>query len=134
MIVGVLKEDLPETRVSLLAEGAAQLIKKNIKVWIEAGAGQHAYCSDHDYVASGAEIKTVLYPKCCFAKNCKKCLSLKLFLPFKSEICEFKFKFKFLKFCLFLRLMLNRCKMNAVLIKMRIVRIVLYVILFFIFF
>ncbi len=59
MIVGVLKEGLPETRVSLLAEGAAQLIKKNIKVWIEAGAGQHAYCSDHDYVASGAEIKTV---------------------------------------------------------------------------
>ena len=58
MIVGVLKEGLPETRVSLLAEGASQLIKKNIKVWIEAGAGQQAYCSDHDYVAAGAEIKT----------------------------------------------------------------------------
>jgi hypothetical protein len=35
MIVGVLKEVAPETRVSLIADGAAQLIKKNIQVWIE---------------------------------------------------------------------------------------------------
>ena len=58
MIVGVLKEVLPETRVSLLAEGASQLIKKNIKVWIESGAGLNAFCSDDDYLAVGAEIKT----------------------------------------------------------------------------
>ena len=58
MIVGVLKEVSPETRVSLLAEGAAQLIKKNIKVWVESGAGLSAYCSDNDYLAVGAEIKT----------------------------------------------------------------------------
>ena len=43
MIVGVLKEVAPETRVSLIAEGAAQLIKKNIQVWIEAGAGSSAF-------------------------------------------------------------------------------------------
>lgn len=58
MIVGVLKEFFPETRVSLLAEGAAQLIKKNIQVWIESGSGLNAFCSDADYLAVGAEIKT----------------------------------------------------------------------------
>jgi NAD(P) transhydrogenase subunit alpha len=58
MIVGVLKEAAPETRVSLIAEGAAQLIKKNIKVWIEGGAGMNAFCSDEDYLAAGAEIKS----------------------------------------------------------------------------
>jgi NAD(P) transhydrogenase subunit alpha len=58
MIVGVLKEVAPETRVSLIADGAAQLIKKNIQVWIESGAGQNAFCSDDDYRAVGAEIKS----------------------------------------------------------------------------
>jgi NAD(P) transhydrogenase subunit alpha len=58
MIVGVLKEVAPETRVSLIAEGAAQLIKKNIQVWIESGAGSNAFCSDDDYRAIGAEIKS----------------------------------------------------------------------------
>ena len=58
MIVGVLKEFSPETRVSLLAEGALQLIKKNIQVWVEAGAGLNAFCSDQDYVSAGAEIKS----------------------------------------------------------------------------
>lgn len=58
MIVGVLKEAAPETRVSLIAEGAAQLIKKNCSVWIESGAGMNAFCSDDDYRAVGAEIKS----------------------------------------------------------------------------
>jgi H+-translocating NAD(P) transhydrogenase subunit alpha len=58
MIVGVLKEAAPETRVSLIAEGAAQLIKKNIQVWIESGAGLNAFCSDEDYQAAGAVIKS----------------------------------------------------------------------------
>lgn len=58
MIVGVLKESSPETRVSLIAEGAAQLIKKNISVWVESGAGLEAFCSDEDYRSSGAEIKS----------------------------------------------------------------------------
>ncbi len=58
MIVGVLKEAAPETRVSLIADGAAQLIKKNISVWIESGAGLNAFCSDDEYRAAGAEIKS----------------------------------------------------------------------------
>lgn len=56
MIVGVLKENAPETRVSLIAEGAAQLIKKNITVWVESGAGHNAFCADEDYIQVGAEI------------------------------------------------------------------------------
>ncbi len=58
MIVGVLKEAAPETRVSLIAEGAAQLIKKNTTVWIESGAGLNAFCSDDDYRSAGAAIKS----------------------------------------------------------------------------
>jgi NAD(P) transhydrogenase subunit alpha len=58
MIVAVLKEFSPETRVSLIAEGALQLIKKNIQVWVEAGAGLNAFCSDQDYILVGAEIKS----------------------------------------------------------------------------
>jgi len=58
MIVAVLKEFSPETRVSLIAEGALQLIKKNIQVWVEAGAGLNAFCSDQDYISVGAEIKS----------------------------------------------------------------------------
>lgn len=58
MVVGVLKEASPETRVSLIAEGVAQLTKKQIKVWVESGAGLNAYCSDDDYRTAGAEIKS----------------------------------------------------------------------------
>lgn len=58
MIVGVLKEISPETRVSLIAEGVAQLTKKNIPVWVESGAGLNAFCSDDDYRSAGAEIKS----------------------------------------------------------------------------
>ncbi len=58
MIVGVLKEVSPETRVSLIADGVTQLVKKNITVWIEKGAGENAFCSDEDYAVAGAEIKS----------------------------------------------------------------------------
>ena len=58
MIVGVLKELAPETRVSLIAEGAAQLIKKGVQVWVESGAGMSAFCSDDDYRAAGADVKS----------------------------------------------------------------------------
>lgn len=58
MIIGVLKESVPETRVSLIADGVSQLIKKKLSVWVESGAGAQAYCSDEDYRSAGAEIKT----------------------------------------------------------------------------
>ena len=58
MVIGVLKEASPETRVSLIAEGVAQLTKKQLTVWVESGAGLNAFCSDDDYRAAGAEIKS----------------------------------------------------------------------------
>jgi len=58
MIVGVLKEPAFESRVSLLAEGAAVLVKKKIEVWVEAGAGSRAYCGDDDYNKAGAFLRS----------------------------------------------------------------------------
>ena len=48
MIVGILKEPLSETRVSLLPEAVAQLVKKGIVVVVESGAGLKAAASDSD--------------------------------------------------------------------------------------
>jgi NAD(P) transhydrogenase subunit alpha len=58
MIVGVLKEPSFESRVSLLAEGAAVLVKKRIEVWVEPGAGLKASCSDEDYGKLGVRISS----------------------------------------------------------------------------
>src|SRR5688500_1052007 len=57
MIVGVLKEPSFESRVSLLAETAAALVKKGVVVWVEAGAGTAASCSDEEYSKTGSLIK-----------------------------------------------------------------------------
>ncbi len=56
MIIGVLKEPSPETRVSILAETAAALVKKGIEVWVEDTAGDTAFCSNADYQHAGAGI------------------------------------------------------------------------------
>ena len=58
MTIGVLKEPNSETRVSVLAEMVTALVKKNITVLVEPGAGDNAFCSDTDYEAAGAHIKT----------------------------------------------------------------------------
>jgi NAD(P) transhydrogenase subunit alpha len=57
MIIGVLKERAPETRVSLVPEIVSALVKMNITVWVEAGAGSKSYYNDSSYVAAGALIK-----------------------------------------------------------------------------
>ena len=57
MTIGLLKEPAHETRVSLLAEAVATLTKRNITVFIEAGAGEKAFCSNADYEKAGAIIK-----------------------------------------------------------------------------
>jgi NAD(P) transhydrogenase subunit alpha len=56
MIVGILKEPGEESRVSLLPEAVATLVKKGITVLIEAGAGTKAFASDADYQKVGAQI------------------------------------------------------------------------------
>ncbi len=56
MIIGVLKEAPPETRVSLTPEVAAALIKMNASVWVERGAGKSAFYPDADYEKAGAQL------------------------------------------------------------------------------
>lgn len=58
MTIGILKEPAHETRVSLLAESAAALIRKNITVMVESGAGEKAFCTDDDYKNAGAQVKS----------------------------------------------------------------------------
>lgn len=57
MVIGVLKEQAPETRVSLVPEVVSALKKMNVTVWIEQGAGEHAFYSDSAFREAGAEIK-----------------------------------------------------------------------------
>jgi NAD(P) transhydrogenase subunit alpha len=58
MVIGVLKEQSPETRVSLVPEIVSSLVKMNVKVWVENGAGSKAFYSDQLYNDAGAEIKS----------------------------------------------------------------------------
>jgi proton-translocating NAD(P)+ transhydrogenase subunit alpha len=58
MIIGVLKEHAPETRVSLVPEVVAALVKMKVTVWVEQGAGATAFYSDKQFTESGAETKT----------------------------------------------------------------------------
>jgi NAD(P) transhydrogenase subunit alpha len=56
MTIGVLKEPGFETRVSLLAETIAPLIKKGIQVLVETDAGIKCWCANADYEKAGAKI------------------------------------------------------------------------------
>jgi len=56
MIIGVLKEPSPETRVSLLPEHIAILKKWNVEVCIENGAGVTAFANDEKYTEVGARL------------------------------------------------------------------------------
>lgn len=56
MIVGVLKEPLSETRVSLLPEAVAALTKKSITVFVESEAGIKSSATNADYEKAGATI------------------------------------------------------------------------------
>jgi H+-translocating NAD(P) transhydrogenase subunit alpha len=56
MIFGVLKEPAFETRVSLLPDACATLIKKGHEVWVECSAGEKAFSQDDDYAKAGAKL------------------------------------------------------------------------------
>ncbi len=58
MIIGVLKEQSPETRVSLVPEVVLALAKMKVTVWVESDAGQSAFFSDKAYTDVGAVIKS----------------------------------------------------------------------------
>jgi len=56
MLIGVLKEPHPETRVSLLPEHIATLLKWNVTVIVESSAGAAAFAADDNYTAAGAKV------------------------------------------------------------------------------
>lgn len=56
MTIGVLKEPLPETRVSLLPEHVGILKKINVDILVEENAGEKAFASNEKFQEAGAEI------------------------------------------------------------------------------
>jgi NAD(P) transhydrogenase subunit alpha len=58
LTIGVLKEPGFEPRVSINPDIAAALVKSNIKVIIETGAGLRAFAADEQYATAGAEISS----------------------------------------------------------------------------
>ena len=57
MIVGVLKEQPSEKRVSLVPDIVKQLGNQGITVWVEPAAGASAFYTDEAYISAGAAIK-----------------------------------------------------------------------------
>jgi NAD(P) transhydrogenase subunit alpha len=58
MTIGILKETAGENRVSLLPESVATLVKMNVALLVETGAGLNAFASDAEYELAGASIQT----------------------------------------------------------------------------
>ncbi len=58
MIIGVLQEPSPETRVSLLPEHVAILKKWNVEILVESNAGVTAFANNEKYTEAGATIKS----------------------------------------------------------------------------
>jgi len=56
MVIGILKEETPELRVSLLPETVAALSKLGVNIVVEKGAGTGAFASDTDYESAGGKI------------------------------------------------------------------------------
>ncbi|HEU5052190.1 MAG TPA: Re/Si-specific NAD(P)(+) transhydrogenase subunit alpha [Hanamia sp.] len=86
MTIGVLKEPLSETRVSLLPEHIGILKKLNVDVLVEKGAGEKAFASDGKYVEAGASVDT--------RENVitKSEIVLSIHLPSANEISSLKSK------------------------------------------
>jgi len=58
MTIGILKEIAGENRVAMLPESVATLVKMNVAMLVETGAGLTAYASDKEYTEAGATIDT----------------------------------------------------------------------------
>lgn len=56
MTLGILKEPVPETRVSLLSEAAASLTKQNINVQVENNAGGKAFAFNDTYQSKNINV------------------------------------------------------------------------------
>jgi NAD(P) transhydrogenase subunit alpha len=58
MTIGILKETTGENRVAMLPESVATLVKMNVTMLVEEGAGLLAFASDAEYELAGARIAT----------------------------------------------------------------------------
>ncbi len=58
MTIGVLKEGGDENRVVLLPEHVARLVKKDLTVKVEKGAGESSFESDENYTEAGAAVSS----------------------------------------------------------------------------
>ena len=58
MTIGILKETAGENRVSMLPESVATLVKMNVAMLVETGAGLTAFAPDAEYELAGARIET----------------------------------------------------------------------------
>lgn len=56
MTIGVLVENAGENRVALLPESVSTLVKMNVEMLVEKGAGTRSFASDNDYINAGARI------------------------------------------------------------------------------
>lgn len=56
MTIGILKENEGENRVAMLPESVATLVKMNVNMMVESGAGLRAFASDSDYEKAGAKL------------------------------------------------------------------------------
>ncbi len=58
MTIGILKESPGENRVALLPESVATLVKMNVSLVVESGAGLTAFASDKQYEDAGAKMES----------------------------------------------------------------------------
>ncbi len=58
MTIGILREISGENRVAMLPESVATLVKMNVAMLVETGAGLTAFASDKEYTEAGATIDT----------------------------------------------------------------------------
>lgn len=79
MTIGLLKEPDFEKRVAMLPESVSTLVKMNVTMLVEKGAGETAFASDEAYQQAGAKIDT----KANVIKNAD--LVLKISSPTKEE-------------------------------------------------
>lgn len=56
MTIGILKEITGENRVALLPESVETLVKMNVSMLVESGAGEGAFATDKDYENVGARL------------------------------------------------------------------------------
>jgi len=84
MIVGILKEQAPENRVSLLPEAITSLASLKTGVLVQSGAGKNAFADDLQYSEAGAKIvsENEIFEK--------SDMILKVNVPNESEIAKLK--------------------------------------------